>query len=202
MILLFTVTVLFTIILIYLNFFNNQENYENAQPKCEFIPWGPSKVACNNRCRVDRDLWGGNACSQAKCYDICDSCVNNDNCKWLDSVDYLSEQKKINLQNQPANDVKIEIRGIEASNKSIIQWLHNSQVDYYLLKYFESANPNGGVKIFKIKEPKEGINTIDITNLKNSTSYSYILVPVIGNKQLDPSNKIDLTPNASVNINY
>lgn len=201
MILLFTVIMLFTVILIYLNFFKKQENYENVQTKCEFIPWGPSKVACINRCRVDRELWGGDACSQSKCYDICNNCVNNDNCKWLDSIDYL-EEDKLKLQNQPSNDVNIEIRGIEASNKTMVQWFHDTQVDYYLLKYFESANPNGGVKIFKIKEPQEGINTIQITNLKNSTSYSYILVPVIGNKQLDPSNKIDLTPNASVNINY
>lgn len=198
---LYVLVLVFTIILIYLNFFNDKERFQNQEPKCEFIPWGPSNVACINRCRVDRDLWGGDACTQSKCYDICDKCANNDNCKWLNSIDYLEEEKK-KLQNMPPNDVKIEIRGIEASHKSIIHWFHDTQVNYYLLKYFESANPNGGVKIFKIKEPKLGLNTIEVTNLKNSISYSFILVPVIGNKQLEPSNKVDLTPNASVNLDY
>ena len=198
---LYALVLVFTIILIYLNFFNEKESFQNPESKCEFIPWGPSEVACINRCRVDRDLWGGDACTQSKCYDICDKCSNNDNCKWLNSIDYLEEEKK-KLQNMPSNDVKIEIRGIEASNTCVIHWFHDTQVDYYLLKYFESANPNGGVKIFKIKDPKLGLNTIDIIHLKNSVSYSFILVPVIGNKQLEPSNKIDLTPNINVNLDH
>ena len=84
---------LITIFLVYINFFK-KENFESNQ-KCEFIPWGPSKRACMDRCRVDRELWGGDACTPSACYSICLSCVDKDKCDWLNSRDFLEEEREI-----------------------------------------------------------------------------------------------------------
>ena len=53
-------------------------------PKCSFLPWGPDKEACINRCRnpQDRHLWGGDHCSLNKCEEICNNC-NTKRCMWV-----------------------------------------------------------------------------------------------------------------------
>jgi hypothetical protein len=185
-------------ILYYLNSIKicKKENFQASTDKCEFIPWGPSKRACMDRCRVDREMWGGDACTQSKCYDICDQCADVNKCKWLNTRDMLKNENK-----EPENvEVEIELNGIEADNKCILQFFHNSLVNMYILKYFESSNPNEGVKIFYIRNPKENLNTVVIDNLKNRTTYSFVLVPIANKNQLKSSNKIELTPNEMLNI--
>jgi hypothetical protein len=187
---------LLALVLYYLNL--NKENFQASEPKCEFIAWGPSKRACIDRCRVDRQMWGGEACTQSKCYDICNNCSDNEKCNWLNTRDFLEEERN-KLTNQ-TEDINIELRGIEGDNKCVLQFLHDTRVDIYVLQYFESANPNDGVKVFYIKNPSEGINTISISNLKNRTSYSFVLVPIKDGKQMKMSNKVVLTPNESLNM--
>ena len=191
------VLILITIFLVYINFFK-KENFESS-PKCEFIPWGPSKRACIDRCRVDRDLWGGDACTMSNCYSICNSCVDNDKCKWLNSRDFLEEERK-KLEEKETNDPEIVIRGIEGNKNCIINFIHESNVNMYLLKYYESSNPGSGIKIFKLKNPKQGLNSINIKNLKNNISYSFIVVPLINSKIYKSSNMVELIPSDRLQV--
>ena len=194
--------ILITLFLIYVQFFapSSESFNANSESSCEFIPWGPSKRACVDRCRVDRALWGGEACSSSSCYSICNMCVDNSKCKWLNSRDMLEEARQ-KLQNpQPEMDIKIDIRGIPSDKSVIINFIHDDRVDNYLLKYFESANPGSGVTIFKIKEPKKGFNTITIINLKNDVTYSFVIVPMIDSKIQNMREKVDVTPSGRINI--
>lgn len=191
------VLILITIFLVYINFFK-KENFESNQ-KCEFIPWGPSKRACMDRCRVDRELWGGDACTPSACYSICLSCVDKDKCDWLNSRDFLEEEReKIDSEDDVVPE--IVIRGIEGNKNCIINFIHDEDVTMYLLKYYESSNPGAGIKIFKLKNPKEGTNSINITNLKNNLSYSFILVPLINSKISKSSNVVELTPSDRLHV--
>ena len=194
--------ILITLFLIYVQFFAPSTESFNAQTNssCEFIPWGPSKRACIDRCRVDRALWGGDACSSSSCYSICNSCVDKDKCKWLNSRDMLEEARQ-KLQDSPSTmELKIDIRGIPSDKSAIINFIHDDSVDTtYLLKYFESARPGSGVNIFKIKEPKKGFNNIKIINLTNDVTYSFVIVPIILSKIQNMSDKVNVTPSGRIN---
>ena len=122
---------------------------ENFNVKCEFIPWGPSKRACMDRCRNDRKLWGGQACSKSACYGLCESCSDVKKCNWLDRRDTLTDP---NVNVDPAlatsTDKPLIIRGIEGDTKCVIQWFHDEKYDSYILKYYMSSRPSEGVKVF------------------------------------------------------
>ncbi len=191
------VLILITIFLVYINYFK-KENFE-APRRCEFIPWGPSKRACIDRCRVDRDLWGGDACTMSDCYSICNACVDKDKCKWLNSRDFLEEERQ-KLETKETEDPEIVIRGIEGNENCIINFIHESNVTMYLLKYYESSNPGSGIKIFKLMNPKDGLNSINIRNLKNNISYSFILVPLINSRIYKSSNLVELMPSDRLHV--
>ena len=176
-----------------------QESF-TEQPKCEFLPWGPSKRACIDRCRVDRDLWGGDACTLARCNDICTSCSDTKQCKWLNTRDFLQERREEN-QTNPDETYNLEIRGIEGDKEAMVQYMHDPEkVDNYVLQYYKAAFPNAGVKIFYINTPAEGLNTINLTNLKNNTTYDVIVIPVKNNNKMNSSNKISLTPRVYLDL--
>lgn len=193
--------IIFAFVLFYLNSSKkcSKEAFQAENEKCEFIPWGPSKRACIDRCRVDRSLWGGDACSQAKCYEICESCTDNEKCKWLNTRDFLEEERQKQLE-EASSEINIELRGIEGDHQCVINFFHNEEIPMYILKYYESANPNAGVKVFYVKSPGKGLNTINISNLKNKIQYSFILVPIKDRKQLKPSNIVELIPNSALHL--
>lgn len=62
-------------------------------PQCSFLPWGPDKEACINRCRnpEDRHLWGGDHCSLNKCEEICNNC-NTKRCMWVPNYIYTDDR--------------------------------------------------------------------------------------------------------------
>ena len=64
-------------------------------PQCSFLPWGPDKEACINRCRnpQDRHLWGGDHCSLNKCEEICNNC-NTKRCMWV--ANYVGTDDRCN----------------------------------------------------------------------------------------------------------
>lgn len=166
----------------------------STPPKCEFMPWGPSKRACIDRCRVDRDLWGGDACTLAKCYEICTSCSDIKKCKWLNTRDFL-EEKRQDYQTNPDVSFNLEIRAIEGDQSAIVQYIHDPNlVDSYVLQYYQSAFPNAGVKVFNINQPSEGLNTISLKNLKNNTTYSIVVIPLKNKKKMNHSNTVSVTP--------
>jgi hypothetical protein len=168
-----------------------------VENKCEFIPWGPSKRACMDRCRNDRKLWGGNACSKAVCYNLCETCTEVDKCGWLSRRELLKDP---NANAVRTVDTPLVIRGIEADRGCIIQWFHKDGVDSYMLKYYMSSRPTEGVKIFSINEFNVNLNIKSIGNLENDVEYSFVIVPIKDNTRLPMSNILRLVPNPKLNI--
>ena len=62
--------------------------------------------------------------------------------------------------------------------KKCTEWIHNDQIDNYILKYYVSSRPGEGVKIFNIDDMYEGLNKLQVNNLENELEYSFVLVPV------------------------
>ena len=172
---------------------------EQINNKCNFIPWGPSKRACMDRCRVDRNIWGGDNCTIARCNDICSSCTNKKQCKWLNTRDFTEERRE-QIRNNPLPELNIKLRGIEGDTECLIQFIHDSRVESYYLHYFKSASPNRGIKVLHIHTPNEGLNTIPILNLTNNEAYTFILIPVKDNEKLNLTNDVVLTPKKYLNL--
>ena len=165
--------------------------------KCEFIPWGPSKRACMDRCRNDRKLWGGDACSKAVCYNLCETCTEVDKCGWLDRSEMLKDPNEPVVEQA---ELPLVIRGIEADRGCIIQWFHKSDADSYILKYYMSSRPTEGVKIFSIKDFNKGLNIKAIENLDNDVEYSFVIIPIKDRKRLSMSNILRMVPSPKLNL--
>jgi len=174
---------------------------ENFNVKCEFIPWGPSKRACMDRCRNDRKLWGGQACSKSACYGLCESCSDVKKCNWLDRRDTLTDP---NVNVDPAlatsTDKPLIIRGIEGDTKCVIQWFHDEKYDSYILKYYMSSRPSEGVKVFNLKTFEDGLNTKVLENLENDIEYSFVMIPVKDSKPQVLSNVLRMVPSPKLNV--
>ena len=145
---------------------------------CKFLPWGPNKEACVNRCvnPEDRYLWGGEECTLSKCQDICNKC-NTTRCLWVpqyvdteDRCNAFVSKTACNYQEgcswdpynlkcnsvpeveerlTPAHPPKQLISVIPVSNKLTIVW-KSKEHDLY---------PNTGflVRYFKTFKPFEGL---------------------------------------------
>lgn len=172
---------------------------EKINNRCNFVPWGPSKRACIDRCRVDRNIWGGSKCTIARCGDICNACTNREKCDWLNTRDFTEERRE-QIRNNPLPELNISLRGIEGDTRCLIQFIHDTRVDSYYLNYFRSALPNNGIKVLYIESPEEGLNSIPVSNLINDKSYTFILIPVKDNEKLNLSNEVVIVPKRYLNL--
>ena len=116
------------------------------EQKCEFMPWGPNKQACVDRCvSSDNFKWGGKSCTLAACTQACDSCSNDEQCKWLKEPEI---DPNIELDNKDRPPVQ-RIRALGGSNRIFIQWKQNINNRHptigYILQYFKTYRPIEGV---------------------------------------------------------
>lgn len=197
------IIILFVVISLAILYYINIKRLEKFQGKCQFSAWGPSKRGCIDRCRNDRDMWGGEACTLSKCYNICNSCSSVTNCNWLNQREFLENPNK----EQRTQEKPLKIRGIAGNEKCIIEWIAGDEDIRYMLKFYESARPNSGVKVEYLDLEKIGggsnqHNQKIITNLYNNIEYSFIIVPIKENDKLKPSNILRLIPNENVALEY
>jgi len=189
-----------SIILILLILYRNKEKFI-VNNKCEFIPWGDTHRGCIDRCRIDRQLWGEEACTLSKCAQLCNDCENVKTCKWKNRAPLLKNPNIVPIKTKP-----LIIRGIEGSKECLIEWIHNiDDTDdttdttdndniSYILKYFVSSKPYKGIKIVNISEPSEHLNTQKINNLKNNFEYTFMLLKIKNGEIINKSNIIVLLP--------
>jgi len=184
--------IIISIIIILLLLYRNKEKFI-INKKCEFIPWGDTHRGCMDRCRIDRQLWGEEACTMNTCFQICDDCENIKTCKWKNRTELLINPNIEKIQTKP-----LIIRGVEGSMQCLIEWIHDS-VDQdnvsYILKYFVSSNPDAGIKIINISEPIKHLNTKRINNLKNKLEYTFLLLKIKNGEIINKSNIMVLSPN-------
>ena len=107
--------------IIYYNFYIYFKNITNSKCFSKYLPepfqinvnlyMGTFKKTCVDRCRNDRQIWGGNNCTISECVKICSSCTNENKCKWLKVRDFLKEARESN------DNFLLQIGGIESDKK-------------------------------------------------------------------------------------
>ena len=169
--------------------------------KCEFIPWGPDKQACIDRCRSsDRDTWGGDACDVNTCTNICSSCTNQDYCEWKKKEPPTLE---IGVKGLPP---KQSIKLIPGNGEILIQWtpVHdiNNPNDGYFLYYYKSSIPIHGVKVKKITDNNKTFSEYLLKNLDNNHNYSVVLIAYNKLGKGEQSNVVDAKPMDNIKLIY
>ena len=131
---------------------------------CNFKPWGPSKQSCVDRCvSEDKQLWGGSDCSLDACNDICENCVNDTLCKWVELPEVsVYEEDYYNLISSDDTPPSQYIRVIPSNEKIIVQWKTNQHQNVnelinekdgnseykiigYIIQYYKTYNDLEGV---------------------------------------------------------
>ncbi len=193
-----------------------EEKIRNTSSVCGFVPWGPDKQACEDRCMnlEDRDLWGGDKCTQDACRQICDSCKDNDYCKWLDkdtSLDFLNKKEKSTID--PNKPLKQEIRAVPGNRKIIIQWVtkelskKEDEIMGYVIQYYKTFTSLDGIFTKNIskdildKDLNNKNNTFMIDNLENGKNYSISITAINDNGSGEQSNIVSVTPSADIKLN-
>lgn len=193
------------------------EKKKNTSNVCAFVPWGPDKQACEDRCMnlEDRDLWGGDRCDQNECKQICDSCVDNDYCKWLDrdtSLDFLKPEETKSVD--PNKPLKQKIRAIPGNRKIIIQWVtdeipndKNKKIIGYVVQYYKTFTQMDGIFTKNIlndildKDLYNKNNTFMIDNLENGKNYSVSITAINQYGSGEQSNIVSVTPSVDIKLN-
>jgi hypothetical protein len=134
-----------------------------VEQKCQFMPWGPNKQACVDRCvSNDKFKWGGEACTLSACTQSCDSCSNDEQCQWLKEPEI---DPNMGLDNKDRPPVQ-RIRALAGDNRIFIQWKQIINKEHptlgYILQYFKTYRPIEGV-ITKDMD----ISSTDILDKKN-----------------------------------
>ena len=63
-------------------------------PSCKYVPKGNKVYDCVDECIGPRKIqWGGDACVYPECKRICESCNNEDDCKWLSKLKVVKKCK-------------------------------------------------------------------------------------------------------------
>lgn len=133
--------------------------------KCFYSPMGESKDACILKCLADKDVWGGDNCTEKDCEKIC-SGINNPVIE-PDREGILDNLLMVVPYNHGAN-VYINMDKLEGEN---------------FLEYHQSNNKIDGVFYKKVTEPLMKLN-----NLRNNIEYSLKLVKENNEtKELEPS---------------
>jgi hypothetical protein len=137
---------------------------------CEFVPYGTSGDACVERCSntMDNVLWGGSSCSRPVCETICNSCVNKNNCKWLNPETVLVKEELL------PNPVTINV--ISGNEEVIVLWKTNESDENnntgFIVQYFKTYKPFEGIKIINVPFNYTKTYKIPITNLINNEYYN------------------------------
>lgn len=166
-----------------------------ADPTCEFIPWGPDREACVNRCRnkQDRAYWGGAThCTLNKCRDICDNC-NTTRCQWvpqgIDTEDRCNaftnkisckykENCKWDPYNLTCNSVPEPDERITVNHppKQLISVISGEDLTIVWKSKDNSLYPNNGflVRYLKTFNPHEGLKLQYVEQSENN-KYKIVL---------------------------
>ena len=167
--------------------------------ECKFIPWGPTKQACVDRCSSDdRDTWGGDICTTEKCENICSSCKKESFCKWM------SKDSPYLTSNKLGTPPKQEFRVIPSNSKLIIQWSPNHSKDSknigYMISYFLSDMPQSGINIKYVEEKGCNFCQHTLNNLENFRNYSVGIIAVNKFGKSELSEVVESMPKSNINI--
>jgi hypothetical protein len=193
-----------------------KNNVKNTNIKCNFSPWGADIQACQDRCfnLDDRELWGGDKCTENACKKICENCNDRDYCKWLGkdtSLDFLeSNEDEVVDPNIPK---KQTIRAIPGNGKIIIQWVTNelqeteNEIMGYIIQYYKTFTLIDGIITKNILEDeldnniKNKNNTYLIDNLENGKNYSISITAINEFGSGEQSDIVSVTPSADIKLN-
>ena len=164
-----------------------------SKDKCTFVPWGPSKDACINRCTsTDRVYWGGDSCLE-NCEEICDDCKDSEKCSWL--KDELKQSQDSIIPEAPdAHTIKV----LPGNNKILVMW---KSIDKkvkntgFIIQYYKKYKPEFGTFSIKIPASTNKNYKHIIKNADNNDYYSVILYATNSFGAGKPSNVVTIVPN-------
>ena len=189
---------------------------KNTNVKCSFAPWGPDIQACQDRCFNvdDRELWGGDKCTEEACRQICENCNDRNYCEWLGkdtSLDFLEKKKDEVID--PNKPKKQNIRAIPGNGKIIIQWVTDelknkeNKIMGYIIQYYKTFTLIDGIFTKNILEDeldnnlKNKNNTYLIDNVENGKNYSISITAINEFGSGEQSNIVSVTPSADIKLN-
>ena len=177
-------------------------NREPDVTNCLFVPRGDTLQSCVDRCQFieDRNLWGGNNCTNTNCTKICSGCTNKKNCKWTRNETVGEDNTILN----PPPKQQITVLGGDSVAK--VMWSsfenENSKNTSFMIKYFKTYKPFEGVKVANVvveSESKKNF-TYTIENLENNEFYS-VGVFAINDTNIGPCSNVEqITPKENKHI--
>ena len=171
-----------------------------VEKKCDFVPWGPNKQACIDRCSSsDKDTWGGDSCDNNSCSNICNSCDKEEYCEWLKSEPPFLEPKEMGIPPQQ------ELRLIPGNSKILIQWNPKHNIDHnlgYFIYYFKSSMPMEGIKVKKIIKNDCTFCEYLLENLENDNNYSITIIAYNKLGKGAHSKVMEAKPSQKINLIY
>ena len=167
-------------------------NREPDVKNCLFVPRGDTLQSCIDRCQFpeDRNLWGGNNCTNNNCTKICSGCRNKKHCKWTRNENVGDDNT---IQNPPP---KQEITVLAGDSIAKVMWTSyenaNNKNTSFMIKYFKTYKPFEGVKVANLvvdSESKKNF-TYTLENLENNEFYS-VGVFAINDTDIGPCSNVE-----------
>ena len=167
--------------------------------ECKFVPWGPTKQSCIDRCSSDdKETWGGDACTPEKCDNICKSCKKDSYCKWK------AKESPFHISNKLGIPPKQEFRVIPSNSTLIVQWSPNHSKDAknigYMISYFLSDMPQSGIKVKYIDDTGCNFCQHTLNNLENYKNYSVGIIALNKFGKSGLSEVVESMPKSNINI--
>jgi hypothetical protein len=166
-----------------------REKAAAAAAKCNFVPWGDTIRSCIDRCASieDRDSWGGESCTDNKCYKICKNCTNN-HCKWNDPA----KAADVFVGSLPLKQV---IKAIPSENKTGIKvmWRSNeNDIKSFLIYFYKTYDSNNSIFTQKI-EKKVNNNYIEeiVENIEENQYYTIGICAINNDNKVGPISNLE-----------
>ena len=142
-------------------------------PKCDFIPYGSTKLSCINKCITNEK------CDYVSCQETCNSCTDRNTCSWVEPPPKPKE--KMPMEPPPLYDPKgrplaPKIFITPYNGKVKVEWAQpyqgNAPIEAYISFIFKTFNKGEGVRINMVPFPKceECVHVID--ELDEEETYS------------------------------
>ena len=152
----------------------NTRLWKPNQNRCEFTePFGTTPQACVENCRKM-----GPNCSNLECENICNSCDNPDNCKWV------KPHKKVEKPEAEGEVRSPKVSFEQLDSGVVLNWeKDDDNIEAYLIIYYETEMGYKGRNLRVIKGDKEEYSE-KILNLNENKFYTFIVRAYSFNQEL------------------
>ena len=169
--------------------------------KCNFVPWGESRIGCINRCNSDdKEYWGGDACDRSNCRKICDSCDDAKLCKWQKTE---TRKAPVIVEQLPP---KCKIRVVAGNNEAIVFWenINNdaNKNTTFIINWYKTYFMEDGISVETIKIENQNQRNFKyrIKGLQNNETYSVVVFSSNTHAISEPSNIEIVKPSSNEKI--